>query len=103
MTMTMPIADARTICVAALYHFAPLTQCEQLSKPLKQLCDAQGIKGTLLLAGEGINGTIAGSSTGIDRVLDHIRSWPGCADLEVKFSSAGAMQAPMSIRRTGTP
>lgn len=91
MTMTMPIADARPICVAALYHFAPLTQCEQLSKPLKQLCDAQGIKGTLLLAGEGINGTIAGSSTGIDRVLDHIRSWPGCADLEVKFSSAGAM------------
>lgn len=43
--------------------------------------------GTLLLAPEGINGTIAGSRTGIDAVLRHIRELPGCADLEWKESS----------------
>jgi UPF0176 protein len=88
----MPIdQSAAPICVAALYHFAALTHCERLREPLKHLCDGQGIKGTLLMAGEGINGTIAGSRAGIDRVLAHIRSWPGCADLEVKFSTAGTM------------
>jgi len=90
--MTTPIdASARPICVAALYRFATLAQFEELRAPLKRLCDEQGIKGTLLLASEGINGTIAGSRTGIDRVLDHIRSWPDCADLDVKFSSAATM------------
>lgn len=48
------------------------------------------VRGTLLIAAEGINGTIAGSSEGIDRVLAHIRSWPDCGELEVKFSAAGA-------------
>ena len=92
MTMTKPINESvEPICVAALYRFAALADLPQLREPLKQLCDAHGIKGTLLLASEGINGTIAGSRDGIDRVLDHIRSWPDCADLEVKFSSAATM------------
>ena len=90
--MTMPIdASGQPIRVAALYRFAPLADIARLREPLKQLCDDQGIKGTLLLASEGINGTIAGSSDGIDRVLDHIRSWPDCADLDVKFSGAATM------------
>ena len=90
--MTLAIEEsARPICVAALYCFAPLADCERLRGPLKQLCDEQGIRGTLLLASEGINGTIAGSRVGIDRVLDHIRAWPGCAEPELKFSSAATM------------
>ena len=90
--MTLAIEEsARPICVAALYCFAPLADCERLRGPLKQLCDDQGIRGTLLLASEGINGTIAGSRVGIDRVLDHIRAWPGCAEPELKFSSAATM------------
>ena len=44
--------------------------------------------GSLLLAQEGINGTIAGSRAGIDAALAHIRALPGCADLEWKESSA---------------
>ncbi len=90
--MTMPIKQGdQSICVAALYRFAQLTDCAQLREPLKQLCDDQAIKGTLLLASEGINGTIAGTRSGIERVLDHIRNWPDCADLDVKFSSAATM------------
>jgi len=45
----------------------------------------------LLLAGEGINGTIAGSDAAIAAVLAHIREFPGCADLDVKFSRATAI------------
>ena len=90
--MTMPIAnDAPPICVAALYRFARLDDCERLRGPLHRMCIVQGIKGTLLLAAEGVNGTIAGSPEGIARVLEHIRGWPDCAGLDVKFSSAAAM------------
>ena len=56
--------------------------------PLENLCREQGVRGTLLLADEGINGTIAGSHEAIARVLDHIRALPGCADLDVKLSHA---------------
>jgi UPF0176 protein len=45
-----------------------------------------------LLAGEGINGTIAGTAPAIAAVVDHIRSLPGCADLDVKYS--GAVERP---------
>ena len=48
-------------------------------------------KGTLLLAHEGINGTIAGPREGVDAVLDHIRGLPGCADLDWKESTATSM------------
>ncbi|NOW46024.1 UPF0176 protein [Novosphingobium sp. SG751A] len=79
------------ITVAALYHFTPFADPVLLREPLLALCEDQGIKGTLLLAGEGINGTIAGSAQGIAAVLDHIRALPGCAGLEVKYSAAAAM------------
>ena len=49
------------------------------------------MRGTLLLAREGINGTIAASDAGIAAVLGHIRTLPGCEDIEVKFSRAGEM------------
>lgn len=79
------------ICVAALYKFTPFADYTVLQPPLLACCRAQGVKGTLLLAHEGINGTIAGSDAGISDVLDHIRALPGCADLDVKFSRAPAM------------
>ncbi len=83
--------DEGAVCVAALYRFAPFADPAALKPPLEALCRAEGIRGTLLLAGEGINGTIAGPRTGIDRVLDHIRQLPGCDGLEVKFSGAAVM------------
>jgi UPF0176 protein len=59
--------------------------------PLENLCRAQGVRGTLLLAPEGINGTIAGSNEGVAVVLSYIRGLPGCDDLEVKLSSASTL------------
>lgn len=79
------------ILVAALYKFAPFEDPAGLREPLVEICRANGIKGTILLAGEGINGTIAGSDAGIAAVLDHVRCLPCCADLEVKFARAEDM------------
>jgi len=56
--------------IAALYHFTPLSDLPALQKDIKSLCEAQGIKGTLLLAKEGINGTISGTATAIDAFLN---------------------------------
>lgn len=79
------------LTVAALYRFARFDDPAALRSPLLDLCLAQGVKGTLLLAREGINGTIAGSADAIDAVLRHIRQMPDCADIVVKFSTAPAM------------
>lgn len=76
------------LTVAALYCFARFADCAAMRAPLDSVCREQGIRGTLLLAHEGINGTIAGPRKGISVVLQHIRRLPGCSDLEVKFSSA---------------
>ena len=77
--------------VAALYKFARFPDPAALRAPLLGVCMANHIKGTLLLAREGINGTIAGTPEAIDAVLAHIRTLPGCADLDVKFSIADTL------------
>ena len=79
------------VSVAALYQFTPFADPAALKPALQSVCDENNIGGTLLLAREGINGTIAGTREGLDAILDHIRALPGCADLDVKFSSALTM------------
>ena len=74
------------ITIAALYHFTRFPDPAALRAPLQALCEAQGVKGSLLLAQEGVNGTIAGPRSGIDAVLAHLRALPGCADLDHKES-----------------
>jgi UPF0176 protein len=86
-----PMTEELPITVAALYRFAAFDAPESLQGPLQNLCHAQGIKGTILIAHEGINGTIAGSATGIEKVIAHIRALPGCAELDVKYSGARVM------------
>lgn len=76
------------VIVAALYHFTKFSDYKKLQDPLRKICNSEGIKGSLLIAYEGINGTISGSRSGIDAVLKHIRSMPGCSDLEHKESFA---------------
>ena len=83
-------APIRPITVAALYRFAQFANPAALQAPLAALCRAQRVRGTLLLAAEGINGTIAGSAAGIATVLDHIRQLPGRAALDVKLAEAEA-------------
>ncbi len=76
------------IVVAALYKFVKLQDCAAMRTPLLERCDKLGITGTLLLAAEGINGTIAGSRSSIDQILEYLRRDPRLADLEHKESSA---------------
>ena len=82
---------AGEIHVAALYQFTPIDDPSALKTPLETVCKTSGIGGTILLAKEGINGTIAGSQAGLEAVLDHIRALPDCANLDVKFSTAEDM------------
>lgn len=79
------------ICVAALYHFTPFPDHVALREPLLACCKSAGVKGSLLLAAEGINGTIAGPDEGIDRVLAYISQLPGCEEFEFKKSRAQEM------------
>jgi UPF0176 protein len=82
---------APRVKVAALYQFTRFDDPEALKGPLLAACESAGVKGTLLLAREGINGTIAGAPEGLEAVLGAIRALPGCAGLDVKFSAAPAM------------
>jgi UPF0176 protein len=77
--------------VAALYKFARLDNCEAVRREMAELCCSVGLKGTLLLASEGINGTIAGSDHAIESVLAFIRQLSGFSDTEVKYSAAETM------------
>jgi UPF0176 protein len=74
------------IVVSALYKFARLNNFELLRKPLLKLMEEHQVKGTLLLAKEGINGTIAGDRKGIDTLLAWLRSDPRLADIQTKES-----------------
>ena len=79
--------DAIAPCVvAAFYHFTELLDYESLQNPLKEFCDAHQLKGTILLAKEGINSTIAGSRIAIDAVLEYLRKDPRLQNLEHKES-----------------
>lgn len=75
-----------SVIVAALYKFATLENFREMREPLLQVCLDAGIKGSLLLAHEGINGTIAGSRGGIDRVLAYLQADPRLRDVEHKES-----------------
>ena len=81
--------------VAAFYQFAPLADYRALREPLRAFCAGLGIKGSVLLAHEGINGTVAGSADAIDAFtheLAHGDMFGGRLDnLELKFSRSEAM------------
>ena len=79
------------IIVAALYKFADLPDYQVLQPGLLALCQTQGLKGTLLLAEEGINGTVAGSRAGIDALIAYLNADPRLAGIEHKESLADAM------------
>ena len=74
------------IVVAALYKFVSLPDFREMREPLLDVCLAVGAKGTLLLAEEGINGTIAGDRETIDRVLSYLKSDSRLADIDHKES-----------------
>jgi len=81
----------QTIVVAALYQFAVIPDYADLQAPLLQTCLDSGVLGTILLASEGINGTIAGSRQGIDAVVAHIHTDERLRGLQYKESHAATM------------
>ena len=77
--------------VAALYKFCRLERYEALRTPLAGLCCDAGIHGTLLLAREGINGTVAGTESAIARLIAYLEEEIGLDGMELKYSTADAM------------
>ena len=76
---------------AALYQFVDLPDFAALQGPLQSLCDTHGVRGMLLLAPEGINGTIAGEPQGVHAVLAWLRSDVRFAALQHKEALAERM------------
>ncbi|MBT7138236.1 MAG: rhodanese-related sulfurtransferase [Rhodospirillaceae bacterium] len=79
------------IVVSAFYHFTRFDDPSALRGPLLSVLSAHDVLGTVLLAHEGVNGTLAGSRAGIDAAMDALRALPGCAALEHKESHADGM------------
>ena len=79
------------IVVCALYKFVTLENYQALRLPLQQAMETHHLRGTLLLASEGINGTIAGSRQAVDTVLDWLRNDPRLADIDHKESLTDTM------------
>lgn len=78
--------------VAAFYQFVALPDFETLREPLRNMCVALGIKGIILLAAEGINGTVAGPEVAIDALMNQLQHGDlfgrRLDNLELKFSTA---------------
>lgn len=74
------------IVVAALYRFVRLDNHQDLRQPLLNMMLRNHVRGTLLLAPEGINGTIAGSRKAVDNLIDWLKQDPRLAPVDCKFS-----------------
>lgn len=80
--------------VATFYRFANLAPiagaavpgAEALDRELRQLASARGVRGTIVLAGEGVNGSLCGSAGAVEIVLSRLRALPGLAGLQARFS-----------------
>lgn len=86
MSTSAPNAAAKPIVVCALYKFITLENFEEIRQPLLDVMLDNDVKGTLLLAQEGINGTVAGTREGIDNLLAWLKSDERLAELDYKES-----------------
>jgi UPF0176 protein len=82
---------AHEVVVAAFYKFVALPDFETLQSGLQKHCEAASLFGTILLAGEGINGTICGSHAGVQALMGWFAADPRFADIAPKFSFAPDM------------
>ena len=80
-----------TVRVSAFYKFTPFEAPDDIRASVDAALSPLGIKGTVLVASEGLNGTIAVDGDAMDTALDILRALPGCADLEHKESHADEM------------
>ena len=89
--MNAPFTSLAGYRVAAFYRFASVADPQALCADLAGLCQGLGLRGTILVAPEGLNGTVAGRHEAIDRLIAHFRAIPGFAEIDVKFSEAAEM------------
>jgi UPF0176 protein len=80
-----------TFTVAALYHFTSLLDYKNLKSPLSDMCELLEIKGTILLASEGINGTVAGTDIAVIQLIEYLRKDKRLKNLEYKLSKSREM------------
>jgi len=93
--MTRILSDTHdSCCVAAIYNFVSFDDPQAVQAQLQERCEALGISGTMIIAHEGLNGTVAGGHNAIAQLVGFIRSLPGCADIEVKYSYADSPPFP---------
>lgn len=76
----------KSITVCALYKFVTLEPYRALRQPLLEFMQEHEIKGTLLLAAEGINGTVAGTNEAIDQLISWVKENPAFSNLVYKKS-----------------
>ena len=81
-----PVPEADGFIVAALYKFVSLADLPGWQAKLSGLCRQAGLSGTLLLASEGLNGTVAGRRDGLVQLVDWLRGQPEFRDIEIKYA-----------------
>jgi UPF0176 protein len=86
--MTHPSPEYR---IAALYRFCRLERFQTLRAPIADHCRRAGLKGTLLLASEGLNGTVAGSDEAVAGFVAFLAAMPEIGALDVKYSASAEM------------
>jgi UPF0176 protein len=80
--------DTGPVAVAAFYKFAELGDYREMRATLLQRCEELGLFGSILLAAEGINGTVSGAKQAVVALLDYLRSDRRLSDLAAKWSEA---------------
>jgi len=85
------MSTQQTYTVAAMYKFTTLPDFEELQAPLQAVCRENSVMGTILLAKEGVNGTIAGPEEGVRAAITHIQSDSRFDGMSLKYSYADDM------------
>ena len=85
------IIDEKRYTVAAFYQFISLNNIKHLQAELKKLCQKYEIFGTILLAREGINGTVSGNQSSVNLLFKWFDHQPSFHDIQVKFSNSNSL------------
>ena len=85
--------------VVSFYHFTKLSEPLDLKPKIQSRCNELDLKGSIILAKEGINGTISGSRSSVDQILKDIRLLPNCKNIHSVLSSEDELLAVFSKNR----
>lgn len=81
------MTNKNEILVAALYKFVEIDDLLSLQSNLYEICEKNNIMGTILIANEGINGTISGKTNEINQTISLLKSDKRFTNIEIKYSS----------------